>query len=143
MLVNNTYRDPELKKILAEQVGKPFTIMERIKLGGVGSPKLRIAASSIEINNLLMMDTSLKTCNIELRPKGILVGFGVRLQTYLLVIPFYKLTIYKGKAEEYSIYRDNYFIKFSAKKTDIAIHTFIKKILNYKADNGPTNIEDL
>ncbi|WP_299246768.1 hypothetical protein [uncultured Aquimarina sp.] len=143
MLVNNTYRDPELKKILDEQVGKPFSIRERIKLGGIGSPKLNITEASIEINNLLILDNNLNSCNIELRPKGILIGFGVRLETYLLVIPFYKLTIYKGKAEEYSIYKDNYFIKFYAKSTDTSIHKYIKKIIRYKADNGPTNVEDL
>ncbi len=143
MLVNNTYRDPELKEKLIEQVGKPFTLIERIKLGGIGSPKLHIVGSSVEINNLLMLDNRIHTCNIELRPKGILIGFGVRLETYLLVIPFYKLTIYKGKAEEYCIYKDNYHIKIKVKNTDTAIHQYIKKVLNYKADNSPTNIEDL
>ncbi|MBQ4821417.1 hypothetical protein [Aquimarina sp. MMG016] len=143
MLVNNSYKDPELTQKIDGEVGKPFTLMERIKLGGIGSPKLRITSSSIEIHNLLIIDNSTKTCNIELRPKGILVGFQVRLETYLLIIPFYKLNLYKGKAEEYSIYKDHYFIKFSAKKNDISIHKFVKKLLNYKTDHLPTNIEDL
>jgi len=143
MLVRNTYRDPELKQKLAEEVGKPFTMLERIKLGGIGSPKLTITACSSEINNLLMLDNSTNTCNIELRPQGILVGFGVRLETYLLVIPFYKLTIYKGKAEEYSLYRDNYFIKFKAQRKDTAIHNYVKKVLRYRADNSTTNIQNL
>lgn len=143
MLVRNTYKDPELKQKIAEEVGNPFTMLERFKLGGIGSPKLTITESSSEINNLLMLDNSTNTCNIELRPKGILVGFGVRLETYLLVIPFYKLNMYKGKATEYSIYRDNYFIKFRAKNADVAIHAYVKKILNYKADNSPINLEDI
>ncbi|MBW1296932.1 hypothetical protein [Aquimarina litoralis] len=141
MLVNNTYRDPELKKTLREQVGKPFTLLERIKLGGIGSPKLHITEASLEINNLLLLDNRINSCNIELRPKGILLGFGVRLETYLLVIPFYKLVIYKGKAEEYSIYKDHYFIKFKASKTDTAIHKFVQKIISYKADHGPQSLE--
>ncbi|WP_299440222.1 hypothetical protein [uncultured Aquimarina sp.] len=143
MLVNNTYRDPDLKKNLTKQVGKPFTIMQRIKLGGIGSPKLHITECSKEITNLLIADSSINTCNIELRPKGILVGFGVRLETYLLVIPFYKLTIYKEKTDEYCIYKDNYFIKFKAKNAETAIHNYIKKVLSYKANTSSTDIKDL
>jgi len=143
MLAHTTYRDPELKKKIIEQVGKPFTILERIKLGGIGSPKLHITNSSTAIKNLLILDNNLNTCNIELRPRGILVGFKVRLETYLLIIPFYKLNIYKGKAEEYTIYKDSYFIKFRAKSTNTAIHKYIKKILRFKADHGYTHIDEL
>ncbi|WP_271782910.1 hypothetical protein [Aquimarina algiphila] len=143
MLVNNSYKNPELTKKINHEVGAPFTLKQRIKLGGIGSPKLHITESSIQIHNLLILDNTLNTCNIELRPKGILIGFHVRLETYLLVIPFYKLNIYKGKAEEYSIYRDHYFIKFRALKNDVAIHKFVKKILSYKIDNSPSNIQDL
>ncbi len=143
MLVNNSYKDPELTKKINHEVGQPFTLIQRIKLGGIGSPKLHITSSSIEIHNVLILDNAIKTCNIELRPKGVLVGFGVRLQTYLLVIPFYKLHLYKGKPDEYAIYRDHYFIRFKAGKNDSAIHNYIKKVLNYKADNKPTDIQDL
>ncbi len=143
MLINNSYKNPELIQKINNEVGPPFTLIERIKLGGIGSPKLHITASSIEIHNLLIFDNKIKTCTVELRPKGILVGFGVGLATYVLVIPFYKLNLYKGKAEEYSIYKDQYFIKFKANKTDTAIHKYIKKLLDYKVDHKPTDIQDL
>jgi len=134
MLVNNSYKNPELIKKINSEVGSPFTLIERIKLRGIGSPKLHITTCSKEINEILVRDNHIKTCNIELRPKGILIGFNVRLETYLLVIPFYKLSIYKGKAEEYSIYKDHYFVKFRATKKDKTTHSFIKKIISYKAD---------
>ncbi|WP_299313967.1 hypothetical protein [uncultured Aquimarina sp.] len=143
MLVNYTCRHPKLKKNLHEQVRKPFTIKEQIKLGSVGSPKLSITKASVEINNSLILDNNLNRCNIEFRPKDVLVGFGICLETYLLAIPFYKLTLYKRKAKEYSIYKDNYFIKFYAKSTDTKIHQYVKKIINYKAYNRPTCVEDL
>ncbi len=143
MLVNNSYKSPELIQKINQEVGSPFRLIERIKLGGIGSPKLFITDCSIQINNLLILSTTINSCNIELRPKGILIGFHVRLETYLLVIPFYKLHIYKGKSDEYSIYKDHYFIKFRAKKNDTAIHKFIKKVLHYKIDNQPTDIRDL
>ena len=70
-----------------------------------------------------------------------LVRFRSILETFALVIPFWKLKIYKGKAEEYSIYRDHYFIKVEAK--DDNVHNFFKKLIAYKEDNAPTRIDDL
>lgn len=141
MLVNVSYNNPEVKRKIEAEVGKPFPLMERIKMNGVGSPKLFITNTSIEIHNLLILDNNRNVCNIEMRPGGILVGFRSLLESFALVIPFYKLNIYKGKAEEYSIYKDHYFIKVSA--TDKSTHRFFQKVINYKIDNAPTQIEDL
>ena len=110
-------------------------------MGGIGSPKLSITAASTEIRNLLILDNNLNTCNIELRPKGIILRFRSLLETYALVIPYYKLTIYKGDLAIYSVYRDHYFVK--VRSDTKAIQKFFKKLLDYKADNSPTTIEDL
>ena len=53
------------------------------------------------------------------------------LETYALVIPYYKLNLYKGKAEKYSIYPDHYFIKI--KENIPRVHKFMKKVATYKA----------
>ena len=79
-------------------VGPPFKLSQRWQLGGIGSPKLIISQSSIEIHNLLVLDHNTNSCNIELRPKGIIVRFRSLLETYALIIPYYKLQLYKGKA---------------------------------------------
>ncbi len=110
-------------------------------MGGIGSPKLAITEASVEIRNLLILDNNADCCNIELRPKGILVGFRSLLESYALVIPYYKLTVYKGDFAVYSIYRDHYYVKVKADTK--AIQKFFKKLLDLKADNTPTNIEDL
>lgn len=141
MLINNSYRDPEITKTINDTVGKPFTLRERILMGGIGSPKLPITATSMEIHNLLVVNNSIKTCNIEMRPNGIIIGFNVRLETYVLLIPYYKLTVYKGKAEEYSFYKDSYFIKIRATAKDKAIHAFVKKVIKYKSENAPDSID--
>ncbi len=143
MLLNVSYNNPKVKKKIDSEVGPPFTLRDRIKLGGIGSSKLWITSSSVEINNLLILDSYVNTCNIEMRPKGIIVGFRSLLESYALIIPYYKLSLYKGKAEEYSIYRDNYFIKIRALAKDKATHKFIKKIMNYKAEQLPLGPEDL
>jgi len=141
MLVNVSYNNKEATRKIDDAVGKPFTLKQRWAMGGIGSPKLIITETSVEIRNLLILDNNRDTCNIEMRPNGIIVGFRSLLESYALVIPYYKLSLYKGEASVYSIYRDNYFIKVESDTK--AVQKFFKKILGYKADNAPTSIEDL
>tara|TARA_R110002020_G_scaffold85914_6_gene211994 strand:+ start:164856 stop:165287 length:432 start_codon:yes stop_codon:yes gene_type:complete len=143
MLLNVSYNNPKIKTQINTEVGPPFTLRERIKMGGIGSSKLFITRTSVEINNLLILDSYINTCNIEMRPKGIIVGFRSLLESYALIIPYYKLSLYKGKAEEYSIYRDNYFIKIRARSKDSATHKFVKKVMSYKAEQFSSGPEDM
>lgn len=141
MLLNVSYNDPKIKEKIDTAVGKPFTLKERWAKGGVGSSKLIISQTSIEIHNLLVLDNNRNTCNIELRPKGIILRFRSLLETYALVIPYYKLTLYKGKAQEYSIYKDKQFVKVVADTK--ATFKFFSKISVEKANNQLPGIEDL
>lgn len=126
-----------------QALGKPFSLAERIKRKGIGSTKLIITDTSVQIHNLLILDNNRNQCNVEMRPNGIIVGFRSLLESYALVIPYYKLVIYKGKAEEYSIYRDNYFVKIEARKKDKSIHRFMQKVMEAKTEATPSRIDDL
>ena len=141
MLLNVSYTNSEITRKVDSEVGKPFKLKERWAMGGIGSPKLFITETSIEIRNLLILDNNIDCCNIEMRPKGIIVRFRSLLETFALVIPFYKLVLYKGDFAIYSIFRDNYFIK--VKSDTKAIQKFFRKILDYKVENAPTSIADL
>ncbi|WP_318311873.1 hypothetical protein [Flagellimonas crocea] len=141
MLLNVSYSDKNISKKIDEAVGKPMPLKERWAMGGIGSPKLLITEASVDIYNLLILDNSTNACNIEIRPNGIIVRFRARLETYGLIIPYYKLNVYKGDIAIYSIYMDQYFIKVRADTK--AIQKFFKKLLDHRADNLPTNIEDL
>ncbi len=141
MLLNVSYNHRDVTRKVDEEVGKPFTLKERWAMGGIGSPKLFITEASLEIRNLLILDNNIDCCNIELRPKGIIVRFRSLLESYALVIPFYKLTVYKGDFAVYSVYRDHHFIK--VKSDTKAIQKFFKKILDFRTENKPTSIEDL
>lgn len=141
MLLNVSYNNPKITKKVDAQVGKPFTLKERWSMDGIGSPKLFITETSIEIRNLLLLDNNVDCCNIELRPKGIIVRFRSLLETFALVIPYYKLAIYKGDLAHYAIYRDHHFIKVRADTK--AIQKFFKKMLDQKTRNSPPNLEDL
>ena len=143
MLVNFTHNDPKIALKINEAVGPPYSLIERFKMAGIGSPKMRIIKSSIEIHNLLVLDQSTNTCNIELRPKGIIIGFQKRLETYALIIPYYKLSVYKGDINAYTFFKDHYLIKILATEKDKKIHMFVTKILAEKEKNRPTQLEDL
>ena len=141
MLLNVSYNEPDIKEKVETEVGKPFTLRERWAKGGIGSSKLIITQTSIDIHNLLILDNNRNTCNIELRPKGIILRFRSLLETYALVIPYYKLTLYKGKAQEYSIYKDKQIIKVAADTK--ATFKFFSKLSTEKANNQLPGIEDL
>ena len=133
MLKNISYNNPKIIDEVNNYVGKSYTILQRLKIGGIGSSKLIINSADSIIENLLNLDNNLNYCNIEIRPKGIIIHFKSLLETYGLIVPFYKLKIFKGKANEYSIYIDNFFIKVNASEKNE--HDFLKKILRLRASN--------
>ena len=141
MLLNVSYNESEVKEKIEAKVGKPFPLKERWSMSGVGSPKLLISSSSIDIHNLLILDNNLNTCNIELRPKGIILRFRSLLETYALIVPYYKLNLYKGKAEEYSIYKDHQLVKVLVDTKDT--QKFFSKLKTEKAKKQAPGIEDL
>lgn len=130
MLLNVSYNDPKQEQTITDLVGKPFSLRDRIKFSGVGSPKLKIVSSSPKIANLLLLDNNLDVCNIEIRPKGIIVRFRSLLETYAMVIPFYKLSVFKGKSASYSVYADGQKIEIRSDKHTSKIFS---KIMGFKA----------
>tara|TARA_B100000768_G_scaffold21259_1_gene18846 strand:+ start:2558 stop:2959 length:402 start_codon:yes stop_codon:yes gene_type:complete len=130
MLRNISYNDHKLKEEISKIVGEPFSFFERIKMNGIGSSSLRIQGCNSEVENLLNLDNNDNRCNIEIRKKGIIVRFRALLETYALIIPFYKLKLFKGDSNVYSIYIDNYYIKVLANNKNV--HDFFKKISKYR-----------
>ena len=131
MLANISYNYKDQREYIDQLVGKPFTLMNRLKLGGVGSPKLHVISSSKEIDSLFVLDHNENTCNIELRPNGIILRFRSLLETYGLIIPYYKLTVFKGTGEAYSIHMEHHKVSISTKSKNV--REFFKKIQQQKA----------
>ena len=142
MLLNISKDFSEKRKEINELVGKPFNLEERENLDSTSLHNLIITAASIEIYNLLVLNEGNSHCNLEMRPKGVIMSFRAATESYSLIIPFFKLKIYKGRAEEYSFYKDNYFIKIRAGAEESEVHAFIKKLRHYKADKALPRIED-
>lgn len=131
MLANVSYNNKTQREAIDTSVGKPFTLLQRIKIGGVGSPKLFVTSSSKEIDALFLLDHNENSCNIELRPKGIILRFRSLLETYALIVPYYKLTIFKGSSESYSVHFEHHKVSISANSEPVRV--FFKKIQHQKA----------
>lgn len=132
MLRNVSYKNDKQQNEINEFVGKPFSLLERLKQKGIGLGKLIIIKASKEIENLLVLDQNINQCNIERRPNGIIIYFRVLLETYALIIPYYKLVVFKVDSDIYTFHIDHRMIKIKVNnKKD---HEFIKNILDKKAD---------
>lgn len=130
MIYNISYNDRNIKSKIENDIDKPLSLSQKFLIGGSGSPKLYITECSSEIKKYLNKDNNINTCIIEIRNRGIIVMFRSILETYALTIPFFKLNIYKGKSNEYSIFKDNHYVKILANTK--AVHDFMKKIKNFK-----------
>lgn len=143
MLVNYTSIYTTNRDTIENLVGLPFTLNERKQLSGILSALLPITEVSLQIYNILVTEELASFCQIELRTKGILIHLGPGATQYTLPIPYYKLVLYKGKSEEYSIHKDTYFVKFEVAKDDVKTHQFLKKVTNQKSNQRLTYIDDL
>jgi len=96
MIINYTYPTPQLKRQIKQSVGSSFSIVERLKMGGIGTSKLQMIEASDEIYQLVSHKTDTIYCYIECREKGIVLGFHSTLKVYLWLIPYLFLSIELG-----------------------------------------------
>lgn len=132
MIKNLSYNSKKNKAVLFELVGRPLSLIERFKLRGIGSNKLIITDASKEIVELLRLDNNINYCNIEIRKNGIVIRFRSLLETFGLIIPYYKLVIYKGESKIYSFYKDQHFVKFLVNNKNSSL--FVKKVVRLKTE---------
>lgn len=133
MLKNISYNNLNVIDEINKLVGKPYSFIEKIKRGGVGSKKLLITKADKVIENLLILDQNINNCNIEIRSSGIIIYFRSLLETYGLIIPYYKLVVFKVSENEYTFNVDSKFVKIKIKSEKD--HAFIRKIMEEKAKN--------
>ena len=93
MILETTYTSREVTLQINGLVGKPFSLLERLKMGGIGSKRMPIAAISDEFQEFLKAAHYKTYANIELRPKGIIIHFRYKLESYAWPIAFHSLSI--------------------------------------------------
>lgn len=93
MLLHYSYHSREKERKINELVGKPFPLIKRLKMKGIGSQKLEVVQASEEIMNLIKSQPSARFCNIELRPAGVIIWLRYKIENYVLVLPFKELKL--------------------------------------------------
>ncbi|MFT7034658.1 MAG: hypothetical protein ACJA2S_003176 [Cyclobacteriaceae bacterium] len=144
MLLQVSYYTKEKKEIINSLVGLPFSLLDRFKLRGIGSQRFILQdCPNPELTNLFEHQTGVRYCNIELRPNGVIVWFRVKLDNWILVLPYHKLTIFK----------DNKALKLFLGKWKVTLipahgaklnKLFVQKLISQKAkllepQGGPLN----
>lgn len=132
MIINITYANKKTERQIADVVGKPYSLMEKIRMKGVGTSKMQIVETSEDITNCFNASVDTKYCYLELRKTGMLIGFQSVLKTFVWVIPFRELSIYYNSGL-LSIYSNADFMKVKPPFYGSVDKKFIKKVLNCKA----------
>lgn len=135
-LYNISYRDKETDKLINDEMGKPYSLIKKIKLKGIGSRRMIIEHFSDNMKHLTLKVSGIQYANIELRPKGLIIHINQGIYTYAWTIPFFRLSIYNG--DYFTVHGNGNFIQFNKEKSWKENRTFLQKIMHLKSIYNPT-----
>ena len=130
MVLDTTYHNKKYKQLFDDFVGKPYSILESIKRGGVGSKRMIVNELSPNLRFVTNAVADINYANIELRRKGVLIRITKGLKNFTWAIPFYQLVFYK--TDYASIHAQGKYIHFKNSKTFKENTRFLKNLMNEK-----------
>ena len=131
-LYNITYKNKETEKEINAEMGKPFGLIEKLKLGGIGSRRMIIENFSEDIKNLALQVSGIQYANIELRPNGIIVHINQGIYTHAWTIPYFRLSVFNG--DFFTIHGGGSHIQFNKEKSWKENKEFLQKIVKLKSE---------
>lgn len=132
MVLDTTYNNKEHDNLINDIVGKPYTFIQSIKMGGTGSKRMMIEEVSPNFQSYMNTVSDINYGNIEMRPNGILLYINKGLKNFTWVIPFYQLVIYKTNGA--SIHAQGRFVRFRNNKLFKENKSFFSKLLDAKVN---------
>ena len=135
-LYNISYSDKETDKLINDEMGKPYSLIKKIKLKGIGSRRMIIEHFSDDMKHLTLKVSGIQYANIELRPKGLIIHINQGIYTYAWTVPFFRLSIYNG--DYFTVHGNGNFIQFNKEKSWKENRTFLQKIMYLKSIYNPT-----
>lgn len=129
---NITYKNKETEKEINAEMGKPFGLIEKLKLGGIGSRRMIIENFSEDIKNLTLKVSGIQYANIELRPNGIIVHINQGIYTHAWTIPYFRLSVFNG--DFFTIHGGGSHIQFNKEKSWKENKEFLQKIVKLKSE---------
>jgi hypothetical protein len=133
MIYNTTHTNKEATAMFNDLLGKPYSLIQAIKIGGIGSKRMIIDEVSPDFLKYINTVSDINYGNIELREGGILVHINKGLQNFSWAIPTYKVHIYKTNG--FSIHADGNFVRFKNNKLLKENKKFLDKIIDLKIEN--------
>ena len=130
MILNTTHYNPDHKQIIADLVGSSFSLVQKLKMKGIGSKRMIVDEVSPNMQTMINKVSDINYANIELRPNGILVMINQGLKNFTWIIPYYQLVIYKVNGS--SIHAQGRYIHFRNSKTFQENKKFFDKLLDEK-----------
>jgi hypothetical protein len=134
MIFNTTLNNTDATATMNDLLGKSYSFLKAIKMGGVGSKRMIIDAVSPGFLKVINAVSDVNYGNIELREKGIIVHINKGLKNYSWAIPYYQLHTYK--TEGFSIHAQGNFVRFKSNKLLKENKQFIDKVINCKIENN-------
>ena len=134
MIYDTTYNNKEAKEVFEVLLGKPYTFLKALKLGGVGSKRMMIEQVSPKFLSMMNNVSDINYGNIELREKGIIVHINKGLKNYSWAIPFYQLHIYN--TQTFSIHAQGNFVQFKKNNLLRENKSFLDKLVDLKIENS-------
>jgi hypothetical protein len=97
MFFDVSYKKKEVEDEIKKLVGRTYTFIEKLKMGGVGSQRFIVSGGNEALTALMEKSSSMHFCNIELRKKGVVIWFRIKLDNYALAIPYHLLLVQKSE----------------------------------------------
>ncbi|MBK9291414.1 MAG: hypothetical protein IPM52_07290 [Bacteroidetes bacterium] len=133
-----SHNDLKIKSEINQIIGRPYTFRERWLMGGNGSGGQVVTEADEKLLACLPDDGSIRKCNIELREKGILVGFHRGLETFGWVVPYYMLTIY-GHSNSLTLYAGPHRLSLRWPAHIRSNQKFLDKLMKLRAESLAAN----
>ncbi|MEO9484248.1 MAG: hypothetical protein ABJG47_12405 [Ekhidna sp.] len=129
MIFDTSYSDKETTRKIDTTLGHSFSWKQRLRMGGIGSRRMTISDISKQYKKYMNADHYTSSANIELRPKGIILHFRHKLQSYSWIMPFESLNIrFDGRLRLES---DGCFIRFDDPQNTRFINRMIRHCENF------------
>ena len=134
-LYNITYKNKEIEKEINAEMGKPFGLIEKLRLGGIGSRRMIIENFSEDLKNLALKVSGIQYANIELRPNGVIIHINQGIYTHAWTIPYFRLSIFNG--DFFTVHGGGSHIQFNKEKSWKENKEFLQKIVKLKSEFVP------
>lgn len=133
MLINDSYKNHEVTNEMNSLVGKPFGLMTRFRMGGIGSPRLEVTDASEDILEFMPNLEAGVSINIELRQRGIIIRFRYYLDIMAWIIPYSKMRMLQ--TGDFEISDDASFLRFKRRNHGADPSKFFAKMEMLSSEN--------